>query len=68
LIRAGSIPAINIGKRLTRISRSKLEEKFTRRNGLPEEPAQKKKLYSLAQKTHCVMVRFDDVEWNKFPK
>ena len=32
LIRAGSIPAINIGKRLTRISRSKLEEMFTRRD------------------------------------
>ena len=30
LIRGGSIPAINIGKRLTRISRPKLEEMFTR--------------------------------------
>ncbi len=47
LIRAGSIPAINIGKRLTRISRSKLEEMFTRRDELPEEPAPRKKLYSL---------------------
>ncbi len=47
LIRSGSIPAINIGKRLTRISRSKLEEMFTRRDELPEEPAPKKKQYSL---------------------
>ncbi len=47
LIRAGSIPAINIGKRLTRISRSKLEEMFARRDQLLEEPAPKKKLYSL---------------------
>ena len=47
LIRAGAIPSINIGKRLTRISRSKLEEMFTRRDEPPAEPAQKKKLYSL---------------------
>ncbi len=47
LIRAGSIPAINIGKRLTRISRSKLEEMFAWRDQLPEKPAPKKKLYSL---------------------
>jgi len=31
LTRAGSIPSINIGKRLIRISCSKLEEMFTRR-------------------------------------
>lgn len=47
LIRGGSIPSINIGKRLTRINRSDLETLFMRRSEASEKVIPTKKLYSL---------------------
>ena len=47
LIRLGSIPSINMGQRLTRLSKSKLEELFVKRKESLQETLPKKKQYSL---------------------
>lgn len=47
LIKKGTIPAINIGERLTRVKKGDLEAKFSKRTSVAPEPAQAKKLYSL---------------------
>lgn len=47
MIRNGVISSINIGQRLTRISKSELSQMFPIRDSNVQEPAPKKKLYSL---------------------
>ena len=47
LIRKGMIPSINMGQRLTRLSKSQLETLFGKREDLPKETVPKKKQYSL---------------------
>lgn len=47
LIRNGVIPSINMGQRLTRLSKSNLETLFSKREDLPHETVPKKKQYSL---------------------
>lgn len=47
LIRKGTIPSINMGQRLTRLSKSQLETLFGKREDLPKETTPKKKQYSL---------------------
>lgn len=50
LIRIGIIPSINIGQRLTRISKSELLQMFPIRKSQVQESAPKTKLYSLESK------------------
>lgn len=50
LIRKGIIPSINIGERLTRLSKTELSKMFPMRNTMTKEDKAKSKLYSLEPK------------------